>query len=169
MKSLKGKVMVVVDGTSDVGVQMVRALAAEGAAVVVGYAECRVSAETLVDEIIHAGGQAVALRADARQRDDMTTLFSVVREIFGRLDVLVQRAGRSGQRMLVRMSPDARRQHVNALLGVIREALVRTSGLLTVVPTPGAAAAAWVPDHATQPLPAGVLARAVLPAPQALQ
>lgn len=165
---LQGRVMVVVDGTSDTGTQTVRALAAEGAAVVVGYSDCRISAEALVEEIIHAGGQAVALRADTRHRDDMTTLFSVVREIFGRLDVLVQRTGRGGQRLLARMSPAARCQHVVALLRVIREALATTSGLLTVVPTPGAVAAAWCAGHALPALPA-VPPRTVWPAPQVIQ
>ena len=161
--------MVVVDGTSDTGTQTVRALAAEGVAVVVGYRDCRISAEALVEEIMQAGGQAVALRADARQRDDMATLFSVVREIFGRLDVLVQRTGRGGQRLLARMSPAARCQHVTALLGVIRDALVKTPGLLTVVPTPGAGAAAWLAGQAVPAWPAAVSPRPVWPAPRAIQ
>ena len=60
MSKLKGKVAVVTGASKGIGAGIAKALAAEGASVVVNYASSKAGAETVVKAIVDAGGKAVA-------------------------------------------------------------------------------------------------------------
>ncbi|MXR42383.1 glucose 1-dehydrogenase [Halobaculum sp. WSA2] len=87
-----GTVAVVTGSTRGIGAGVAKRLAAEGARVVVTGRSEDAGAETVAD-IEDAGGEAVFVRADMRDPDDIAALFEATVEEFGRLDVLVNNAG----------------------------------------------------------------------------
>ena len=88
---LSGKVTVVTGGSSGIGAACARALAAQGATVVVGYHHGKDRAEALCAELPGRGHCACAVALDDAGTHDQ--LATVVREAFGRLDILVNSAG----------------------------------------------------------------------------
>lgn len=93
MGKLTGKVAVVTGASKGIGAGIAKALAAEGAAVVVNYATSKQGAETVVAEITGEGGKAVAVQGDVAKAAQVKQLFAETKKEFGRLDVLVNNAG----------------------------------------------------------------------------
>jgi 3-oxoacyl-[acyl-carrier protein] reductase len=60
MSKLAGKVAVVTGASKGIGAGIAKALAAEGASVVVNYASSKDGADAVVDAIVSTGGKAVA-------------------------------------------------------------------------------------------------------------
>jgi 3-oxoacyl-[acyl-carrier protein] reductase len=92
-KKLAGKVAVVTGASKGIGAAIAKALADEGASVVVNYASSKAGAERVVAEITAKGGKAVAVQADVAKQADIHRLFAQAKTAFGRLDVLVNNAG----------------------------------------------------------------------------
>jgi 3-oxoacyl-[acyl-carrier protein] reductase len=92
-KKLEGKVAVVTGGSKGIGASIAKALADEGASVVVNYASSRRDADRVVAEIEGRGGRAIAAQADVSKQADIERLFSEAQKTFGRLDILVNNAG----------------------------------------------------------------------------
>lgn len=90
---LAGKVALVTGASKGIGAEIARALAAEGAAVVVNYATSRTGADKVVADIQSAGGKAVAVQGDFSKPADITRVFAETKKQYGRLDVLVNNAG----------------------------------------------------------------------------
>lgn len=90
---LDGKVAFIHGGSRGIGAASARRLARDGAIVAIGYAASAIAAEALVEEIKAAGGQAVAVKADATDADALTSAIDGIAERFGRLDILVNSAG----------------------------------------------------------------------------
>jgi 3-oxoacyl-[acyl-carrier protein] reductase len=90
---LKGKVAVVTGASKGIGAAIAKALAAEGAAVVVNYATSREGADRVVGDIVKLDGKAIALQANMAKPEDVKNLFAETKRQFGRLDVLVNNAG----------------------------------------------------------------------------
>jgi NAD(P)-dependent dehydrogenase (short-subunit alcohol dehydrogenase family) len=83
-------VVAIVTGiSSDAGRDAVRALAGRGHAVVVVYLEDQSSTEVTVEEILAAGGTAVAVRADLADELDVDRLFTEAIAAFDRVDLVV--------------------------------------------------------------------------------
>jgi len=93
MGKLTNKVAVVTGASKGIGAAIAKALAAEGAAVVVNYASSVEGADRVVAEITAQGGKAVAVQADVGRADDVRRLFARTKELFGHVDVLVNNAG----------------------------------------------------------------------------
>jgi 3-oxoacyl-[acyl-carrier protein] reductase len=93
MSRLTGKVAVVTGASKGIGAGIARALAAEGASVVVNYASSRSGAEALVADITAAGGKAVAMRGDVSKAADAQGIIDAAIQKFGRLDILVNNSG----------------------------------------------------------------------------
>jgi 3-oxoacyl-[acyl-carrier protein] reductase len=93
MGKLNGKVAVVTGASKGIGAGIAKALAAEGAAVVVNYASSREGADKVVSEITAKGGKAVAVGGDVAKEADVKSLFEATHKTYGRLDVLVNNAG----------------------------------------------------------------------------
>ena len=93
MSKLKDRVAVVTGASKGIGAGIAKALAAEGAAVVVNYASSKEGADRVVAEITGKGGRAVAVQGDVSKASDVRHLFAETKRAFGRLDVLVNNAG----------------------------------------------------------------------------
>jgi len=93
MSKLAGKVAVVTGASKGIGAAIAKALAKDGAAVVVNYASSKAGADAVVDAITAAGGRAVAVQADVSQAAQARGLVEAAVQQFGRLDVLVNNSG----------------------------------------------------------------------------
>jgi 3-oxoacyl-[acyl-carrier protein] reductase len=104
-KPLAGRAAVVTGGTRGIGLAIARALAEDGASVVVsGRAAGRL--ESAVTEIETLGASALGVAADQSKREDCDRLVDAAQERFGRIDVLVTNAGITRDQLLVRMKDD---------------------------------------------------------------
>ncbi len=89
---MKGSVAIVTGGGTGIGAAVVRRLAARGVRCVINYAHSRDEAEALAAEV---GGGAIAVQADIVADDACRKLAAAATEAFGRLDFLVNNAGRT--------------------------------------------------------------------------
>ena len=89
MGRLDSKVAIVTGGARNIGAVYARALAAEGARVVV--ADVLDGADT-ARAIREAGGQAVSVAADVSREDDTLRMTETAMDAFGRVDILVNNA-----------------------------------------------------------------------------
>jgi 3-oxoacyl-[acyl-carrier protein] reductase len=93
MSKLAGKVAIVTGASKGIGASIAKALAAEGAAVVVNYASSKAGADAVVKVITEAGGKAVAVHGDVSKADQAEAIIDAAVKNFGRLDVLVNNSG----------------------------------------------------------------------------
>jgi 3-oxoacyl-[acyl-carrier protein] reductase len=93
MAKFTDKIAIVTGASKGIGAAIAKRLAAEGASVVVNYASSKDGANRIVDDIVQAGGKAVAIGASVTNEDDVRRLFEEVRSAFGRVDVLINNAG----------------------------------------------------------------------------
>src|SRR6201996_4848877 len=93
MSKLKGKVAVVTGASKGIGAAIAKALAAEGAAVVVNYASSKAGADAVVADITASNGKAIAVGGDVSKAADAQGIVNAAVETFGRLDILVNNSG----------------------------------------------------------------------------
>ncbi|MES2695718.1 MAG: SDR family oxidoreductase [Verrucomicrobiota bacterium] len=92
-RKLSGKVALVTGGSRGIGAAIARRLAADGADVVISYANSAEKAQAVVRELEAEGVRATAIQADQGDAAQVATLVKTVAARFGRLDILVNSAG----------------------------------------------------------------------------
>ncbi|EJL33103.1 SDR family NAD(P)-dependent oxidoreductase [Novosphingobium sp. AP12] len=124
---LNDKLAVVTGASSGIGAGIAKAFAAEGAMVVVNYANGKDKAEAVVKSIEAAGGKAVAMQADMSKAADVVRMFDAVAADHGKIDVLVNNAGVAVFEMVADVTEEAFHTQFNInVLGsflAVREAL----------------------------------------------
>jgi 3-oxoacyl-[acyl-carrier protein] reductase len=92
-KKLEGKIALITGGSRGIGAAIAKRLAADGANVAITYSKGVDAAASVVKEIERAGGQAIAVQADAADAGAVQAAVEKTIATFGRLDVLVNNAG----------------------------------------------------------------------------
>jgi 3-oxoacyl-[acyl-carrier protein] reductase len=105
MFSLKDKVALVTGASQGIGWDTAQALVVAGAKVAV-CARTEDKLALLVGEITAAGGEALAVKMDVADAEQVKAGFKQVTEKFGRLDILVNNAAITRDGLAVRMKPD---------------------------------------------------------------
>jgi 3-oxoacyl-[acyl-carrier protein] reductase len=93
MGKLSNQVAVVTGASKGIGAGIAKALAAEGASVVVNYSSSKAGADKVVQEITVKGGKAIAVQADVSKQADVLRLFAETKKAYGKLNILVNNAG----------------------------------------------------------------------------
>ena len=119
-KKLEGKVAVVTGASKGIGAGIAKALAHEGAAVVVNYSSSKQGADRVVADISGRGGKAIAVQGDVSKQADIERLFSEAQKAFGRIDILVNNAGFYEFAPLEAVTEDLFQKHFNLnVLGLL--------------------------------------------------
>jgi 3-oxoacyl-[acyl-carrier protein] reductase len=90
---LTNQVAVVTGASKGIGAGIAKALAAEGASVVVNYSSSKEGADRVVQEITAKGGKAIAVQGDVSKLADIQRLFAETKKAYGKLNILVNNAG----------------------------------------------------------------------------
>jgi 3-oxoacyl-[acyl-carrier protein] reductase len=114
---LKDQVALVTGGSRGIGRGIVKAFAAEGARVAFVYRGNQTAADSLVQEIVQAGGTALALQVDVTDANAAQQCVERVEKEWGRFDILVNNAGIIRDDLFVRMEPDAWQSVLQTNLG----------------------------------------------------
>ncbi len=102
---IAGKVVVITGASSGLGEAAARHLAARGATVVVGARRAE-RIQAIADEIVKAGGRALAIRTDVTDAAQVQRLVDAAVEQYGRIDVILNNAGLMPQSPLERRKID---------------------------------------------------------------
>jgi NAD(P)-dependent dehydrogenase (short-subunit alcohol dehydrogenase family) len=94
MQLLKGKVVLVTGAARKIGRGLAHAMAHAGADVAITYRESESAAQQTLRELAEYGQRAMALRCDIRDPQSVRDAVDGVLQEFGRLDILINNAGR---------------------------------------------------------------------------
>jgi len=116
--SLRGRVALVTGASSGLGTQFARALADNGAAVVL-VARRTERLKALKSEIEDKGGRAFAVEADVTDRAAMARTFDAAEKAFGTVTILVNNAGIAHGGRAVEMPPEEWRKILSTNLDAV--------------------------------------------------
>ena len=120
MSKLAGKVAVVTGASKGIGAAIAKALAAEGASVVVNYASSKTGADAVVSAITAAGGKAIAVGGDVSQGAEAEGIIETAVKTYGRLDILVNNSGVYEFAPIEAITPEHFHKHFNVnVLGLL--------------------------------------------------
>jgi len=92
-KKLQGQVAIVTGASSGIGAGVAKALAAEGATVVINYSSSPEKAENVLADIKTKGGDGFSIKADVSNEKEVTDMFQQTIKRYGTVDILVNNAG----------------------------------------------------------------------------
>lgn len=90
--ALEGKVILITGGSRGLGAQMAREFANRGANLII-TSRNKEKCEEVANEIQYSGNKVIALSCDVSKLNEITRLFQIILDEFGKLDVLVNNAG----------------------------------------------------------------------------
>jgi 3-oxoacyl-[acyl-carrier protein] reductase len=100
----ENQVVIVTGGSRGIGRSIALQFGREAAKVVVNYLQAVEAAETVVDEIQAAGGEALACQGDVTSERDVKGVVRAALGKFGRIDILVANAGSVRDGLIAAMS-----------------------------------------------------------------
>ncbi|MPY81500.1 MAG: SDR family NAD(P)-dependent oxidoreductase, partial [Actinophytocola sp.] len=89
---LEGKVALVTGASRNIGAATAKLLTQHGAKVGVNYVESKDRADEVVRDITESGGEAIALKADVTDIDQVETMIKTIADKWGGVDILVNNA-----------------------------------------------------------------------------
>ena len=98
-----GRVALVTGASRGIGAAIAVRLAAGGMRVLINHRASPEAADEVAQRIVASGGQAEVLQTDVSDLDAVRTLMTRIRRSYGRLDVLINNAGRSEDGLLLLM------------------------------------------------------------------
>jgi len=101
MTPFKKRVVIVTGASRGLGKEIAIKFGKAGERVVVNYIKCESDAQTVVEEIVRFGGEAVTFRADVKVAAEVEAMIMSTLNLFGTLDVLVNNAGITKDGLLV--------------------------------------------------------------------
>lgn len=118
--NLSGKVILVTGASRGIGRAIAIELASKGAAIAINYSKDDEGAKATLENVIKNGGYGKLFKKDISNYNNCRELMDEVIETFGKLDVLVNNAGRSKVGLLMDMSLEEINDLVNTnLMGAI--------------------------------------------------
>jgi 3-oxoacyl-[acyl-carrier protein] reductase len=121
------RIAFVTGGSGGIGAACARALAAAGHRVAVGYGTSAGAADKVVESIDRAGGTAMAIDADVTDSEAVDGAFAAVESAWGPVELLVNAAGASRDKLMVQLGDDDWRHTLDTDLSgpfhVVRRAL----------------------------------------------
>jgi len=114
--SLKNQVAVITGASSGIGAGIAKSLASSGATVVINYPfeGSMEQANTVLKEIIEAGGKGMIYQCDVSKEDQVVKMFQDIVSELGTVDILINNAGIQKDSKFTEMSID----QWNAVIGV---------------------------------------------------
>lgn len=110
------KVALVTGGSRGIGKEIAIGLAKDGYDLVITYNSSIESANQAIEEIKSLGQKGIAVKADVSKKEDVDSLFSIIADEFGSIDILINNAGITKDNLLMRMSEDDWDQVLNVNL-----------------------------------------------------
>lgn len=96
-------VAIVTGASRGIGAAIAKRLGEDGFRVVVNYSGSEAKAQAVVSAIEESGGEAIAVKADISNADEVKALVKTTLDQFGRIDCLVNNAGITRDGLLMRM------------------------------------------------------------------
>lgn len=100
------KVAIVTGAVRGIGRAVALKLAAEGYSVIVNFRGDESEANALCEEIAAAGGDALAVKADVTDANEVAALVETTMNQYGRIDALVNNAGITRDTLILRMKEE---------------------------------------------------------------
>lgn len=93
MTDLKNKTAIITGSSRGLGKKAAIELAKHGANVVVNYRSTESEAQATANEILSDGGNAIIIKADVSNKEEVNSLFEKTIGHFGKIDIVVNNAG----------------------------------------------------------------------------
>ncbi len=101
---LSGQVALITGSSRGIGAVIAQRLAAAGASVSINYRSSAADADTVIDLIRAAGGEALRVPGDVSDENTAEAVVKTTADRLGRLDILVNNAGINRDRLVMRMN-----------------------------------------------------------------
>ncbi|WP_379967194.1 3-oxoacyl-[acyl-carrier-protein] reductase [Ectobacillus sp. sgz5001026] len=103
---LTDQVAVVTGASRGIGRAIALDLAKQGAKIIVNFAGNEERAKEVVEEIQALGSEAISVRADVSNTEEVADMMKIAIDTFGKIDILVNNAGITKDNLLMRMKED---------------------------------------------------------------
>lgn len=104
--SLDAQVALVTGASRGIGSAIALKLSSLGARIAVNYKASREHAESIVNQIISNGGEAILAHGDVSDEESVSSVIDKITEYWGHIDILINNAGVTRDKLLLRMSTE---------------------------------------------------------------